>query len=272
MKYVLIILITLMAIWPVYWLVLGSFQSHGGVFTFSSLLIPKNMHLENYKNLFSHGYTGRWVLNSLFVIGCQCFLTLLIVAPAGMGFGLYKFKGKNVIFWGMMAMMMVPGSMFLIGKLLVARQVGLTGNLWAAFVPILFFPLGIYLFRTFVEGIPQETLDAARIDGAGEWAMLRKIVLPACLPAMGLILLFTALTALNNFLWQGIVLQKMEQKTLLVGLVVHMQSLQALVSEDADAIGIRLAAGVILLIPSAVIFAFFNKRFIKGLKLGALTK
>ena len=271
-KYVLIILITLLAIWPVYWLVLGSFQSHAGTFTFSSLLIPKNMHLQNYRDLFSHGYTFRWILNTLFVLVCQCTFTLIIVATAGMGFGLYRFPGKNVIFWGMMAMMMVPGSMFLIGKILVAREVGLTGNLWGAFVPILFFPMGIYLFRTFVEGISTDMLDAARIDGAGELRILKNIVLPACIPAVGLILLFTSLTALNNYLWQSIILQKMELKTLLVGLVVHMQSLALINNQEADVIGVRLAAGVILMIPSVIIFAAFNKHFIKNIKLGALKK
>lgn len=272
MKYVLIILITLLAIWPVYWLVLGSFQSHYGVFTFSSLLIPRNMHLQNYRDLFAQGYTGRWILNSLFVLVCQCTFTLIIVATAGMGFGLYRFPGKNVIFWGMMAMMMVPGSMFLIGKILVAREIGLTGNLWSAFVPVLFYPMGIYLFRTFVEGIPRDMMDAARIDGAGELMILRKVVLPACVPAVGLILLFTSLTALNNYLWQSIVLQKMELKTLLVGLVVHMQSLALLDNQEADVIGVRLAAGVILMIPSVILFSVFNKHFIKSLKLGVLKK
>ena len=271
-KYVLIILVTIIAIWPVYWLILGSFQNFGGVFTFASTLIPKNMHLKNYQGVLSSGYTLRWIWNSARTIVCQCALTLAIVAPAGMAFALYDFKGKQIIFWAFLAMVMLPGSPLLIGKLLMARRLGLTGTWLAGFVPVLFYPVGIFLFRNFVEEIPKSILDSARVDGAGEIRILARIILPLCLPAIGVILLFTALAALNNYLWQSIVLQKMELKTLLVGMVTQINNTNIIYQQDVDPLGLRMAAGCILLVPQLAIFITFNKKLIKDLRLGALTK
>ena len=88
----------------------------------------------------------------------------------------------------------------------------------------------------------------------------------------GVILLFTTISALNNYLWQSIVLQRIEQKTLLVGMLTQMQNIALLFGEEVDPLGMRMAAGVILLVPTLLIFIFFNKRFIKDLKLGGLTK
>jgi len=271
-RYALIILITLIAIWPVYWLIMGSFQDFGGVFTFASTIFPSNMHLRNYEGVLSSEYTLRWIWNSARTIVLQCVLTLAIVAPAGMAFGLYEFKFKKVIFWSFIVVIMVPGSAFLIGKLLMARRLGITNTWWAGFVPVLFYPVGIFFFRNFVEDLPQEILDSARIDGAGELRILSRIILPLCKQVVGVVLLFTALAAFNNYLWQSIVLQRIELKTLLVGMVIQMQSIALLFGQDVDPVGLRMAAGVILLIPNLAIFIFFNKKFIKDLKLGGLTK
>jgi len=272
LKYAFIILVTIIAVWPVYWLVIGSFQDHGGAFTFSSTLIPKNLHLRNYKAVLSTGYLGRWIFNTGITVICQSLLTLAIVAPAGMAFGLYDFPGKKIIFWAFLSTIMIPGGSIIIGKILVARSLGLTGTWLAAFIPILFYPVGIFLFRSFVEEMPKDILDAARIDGAGEMKILSRIVLPICLPAAGVILLFVTLGVLNNYLWQSIVLQKMELKTLLVGMVVNMNDNNILFGNDVDPLGMKLAAGTILLIPSLAIFIAFNRKFIKNLKLGGLTK
>ena len=270
-RYALIILLTLIAVWPVYWVIMGSFQDFGGIFTFASTLFPKNMHLNNYKGVLSSEHTLTWVGNSARTVAVQCLLTLAIVTPAGMAFGLYKFPGKKIIFWAFIMVIMVPGASFLIGKLLMAKRLGLTGSWWVGFIPVLFYPVGIFFFRNFVEDLPQEILDSARIDGAGEIRILLRIILPLCKQVMGVILLFTCLASFNNYLWQSIVLQKIELKTLLVGMVIQMRSL-GLMAELVDPIGMRMAAGVILLIPNLTIFIFFNKYFIKDLKLGALTK
>ena len=200
----------------------------------------------------------------------QCLFTLAIVAPAGVAFGLYNFKGKKIIFWSFLAMIMLPGSPLLIGKVLIARKLGIVGTWWAGFIPVLFYPVGIFLFRNFVEEIPKSLLDAARVDGAGELRILLRLILPLCKPAIGVILLFTALSSLNNYMFQSIVLQKMELKTLLVGMITQINSTGILYSDNIDPIGLRMAAGVILLIPQLLIFIVFNKRLVRNLRLGVI--
>lgn len=285
LKYVLIILITLIVIWPVYWMVQGSFQDHWGVFTIPSAFIPQGLHVRNYIGILGLKQTDqdgvpvknpfsvlRWCFNTVQVIMAKAAITLIIVAPAGMAFALYKFHGKKVLFWLFLSTIMIPGNSILIGKFIVTRAIGLSDTLLAAIVPVCFNAVGIFLFRTFVEEIPTEILDQARVDGAGELRILGRVIMPLCVPVIGVILLFMTLGTLNNYLWQSIVLQRMEIKTLLVGMVVQMQSLALLFAQDIDPLGLRLAAGTVLLIPSMLLFIFFNKRFIKEINLGALIK
>jgi ABC-type glycerol-3-phosphate transport system permease component len=272
-KYLLIILITLIVLWPVYWMVQGSFQDHWGVFSIPSILIPQGLHTRNYEAILSSGYTLRWIWNTTFIVTVKSLLVLGIVASAGMGFALYRFAGKKVIFWMFISTIMIPGNSIIIGKFLVTRSLGLANTLWAGFIPVMFYATGIYLFRTFVEELPSEIIDSARVDGTGEVGILTRIVLPLCRPAAGVIILFTALGSLGNLLWQSIVLQRMELKTLLVGMVTQMQSVKMLFGLiDIDPIGLQLAAGCILFVPNMLLFVFFNKRYIKELRLGALLK
>ena len=270
MKYILIILITLIVIWPVFWMIQGSFQDHWGVFTIPSTIFPTGLHIRNYEGVLSSGYTWRWVLNSIVVVSLHAVLSLCIVAPAGMAFALYQFRGKQVIFWAFLSTIMIPANTIIIGKFIMTRTLGLSGTIWAAFIPVLFYSVGIFLFRRFVEEVPREIIDQSRVDGAGEVGILARIIMPLCKPVAGLVLLFVTLGSMSNLLWQSIVLQKIELKTLLVGMVMQMSNLALLFAQDIDPLGLRLAAGCILLVPSLLVFVFAHRIFIKELRLGAL--
>ena len=271
-KYVLIILIALIVIWPVYWLVQGSFQDHWGVFSIPHTFFPTGLHLRNYKAILSGGYNLKWLSNTLIVVSVQSTLVLLMCASAGMAFALYEFPGKKIVFWAFFSTVMIPGKSILIGKFIVMRALGLGGTIWAAIIPVMFYAMGILLFRTFVEELPPEIVDQARIDGAGETRILTKIIMPLTVPVSGVVVLFTSLGALSNYLWQAIVLQKMELKTLLVGMIVRMNSNRLTWEPLLDPLGMRMAAGCIILIPSLLIFIFCNKLFIREMRLGVLIK
>lgn len=253
-------------------MVQGSFQEIEGFYQVPPKLIPSHFTLINFELILSNVYTLRWVLNTAIVMTLTCSLAVFLVSTAGYAFGIYKFKGDKFLFWLFMAALMIPANAVIVGKFLVTRAIGLQNTLWAAVLPVAFSPFSIFFYRNYVRSIPMSLVDSARIDGAGELMILSRIMFPLCLPAAGVIILFSSLSAFGNFLWHMIVLQPIELKTLLIGLTIQTRSPLLWYTYDLDPISARLAAGVIIMIPSLVIFIIANKMFIKDLKVGAMTQ
>ena len=268
----MVILITGIMVFPVWWMVSGSFQDIEGYFSVPPKLLPTGLHLNNYRLILSHPYTIRWVWNTLLVVGVTCILAIILTTAAGYAFSIYEFIGKKLFFWFFMAALMIPGSAIIIGQFLVLRTLGIYNTLWAAILPFLFHPFGIFFYKNYVDSVPRTIIDSARIDGAGEIRILSRIVSPITVPAIGTLIVFMSFGAMGNYLWQNLVLQSIEIKTLIVGMVIQMKSWELIYSLDLDPLSARMAAGVVLMIPPLLIFIFANKRFIKDLKMGALTQ
>ncbi len=273
MKYVLILLITFIVVWPALWMIQGSFQEIEGFYRIPPKVFPSDLTLINYKLMLSNENTMRWVLNTGIVMALTCTLAVFLVSTAGYAFGVYTFRGDKFLFWLFMAALMIPANAVIIGKFLVTRAIGLNNTLWAAVLPVAFSPFSIFFYRNYVRSIPTTLIDSARIDGAGELRILATIMFPLCLPAAGVVILFSSLSAFGNFMWHMIVLQPIELKTLLVGLTIQSRMPDLWYGAyDMDPISLRLAGGVIIMIPSLIIFIIANKKFIRDLKMGAMTK
>jgi len=185
----LIIAMAFSFILPLYWMLSGSFKLQTVTMSLPPEFFPKNPTLGNWERLFTGPWpVWRWVLNSIAVSLLTVFLVLLVASMTGYGFGKKKFPGSNVLFIILLTTMFLPNQVMLIPLFLLVRTMGLTGTLFGTYfamaLPIIPSPFGVFLVKQFCITIPDELLDAARIDGASEFGIYYRIALPLLRPAL----------------------------------------------------------------------------------------
>jgi len=181
-------------------------------------LVPERTKLVNYRTLFGTYGIGRYLANSILVSTLATILALLFVVPAGYAFAKLRFTGREAVFQALVAAMVVPGQIGMLPLFLELKAMGLVNSYAGALVPWLAGIFGIFLVRQFCLSIPTELLEAARIDGASEGLILRKIVLPALKPVLITLALFIFLGSWNDFMWPLIILADQDLYTLPVAL------------------------------------------------------
>ena len=178
---------------PVLWVFTATSKSPGELFTTFSFA-PGTGLIDNLTDLFSYGggQYGLWALNSLIYAGFGGVLSTFISTMAGYGLAKYEFKGRNLIFFSILGGVLIPGITLAIPQYLLLSQVGLAGGYLSVLLPILISPFGIYLSRVYAaSAVPQDTIEAARLDGASEWKIFTKIGLPMMLPGMVTVFMLT---------------------------------------------------------------------------------
>jgi alpha-1,4-digalacturonate transport system permease protein len=201
---------------------------------------------------------ARYLANSVIVTISATLLTLLVNSMAAFALSKYKFRGRTTIFLIMISTLMVPLSVVLVPVFLVITNVGWNNNLLGVIVPGAATPTGMFLLRQYMLTIPDELLDAARIDGASEWRIYSQIILPLAKPALAVLTIFSVMWRWNDFLWPLIVLSRSEVFTLQVGL----NSFQGELNVQWHLI---LAMTVLTLLPITVVFAFLQKNITTGI-------
>lgn len=216
-----------------------------------------------FTTLFQKNNIGRWFLNSTYIAVVVTIGILLIDSMAGYVLAKKQFPGRNIIFWAIIATMMIPGQVTLVPLFMMVKSLGIMDTHWALIFPDLAMVFGVFLMRQFMYSIPDELLDAAKIDGASEWKTYWKIVLPLARPGLAALGIFTFMSVWNSFLWPIIVLNDANLYTLPVGL----KSLQ-----DANLASFKLlmSGAAIAAVPMIIVFIMFQRHFIKGLTLGGV--
>jgi alpha-1,4-digalacturonate transport system permease protein len=199
-----------------------------------------------------------YLRNSIIVTIAATVLTLLVNSMAAFSLAKYVYPGRTAIFLIMIGTLMVPLSVVLVPVFLVITNVGWNNSLWGVIVPGAATPTGVFLLRQYMLTIPDELLDAARIDGASEWRIYLQVVLPLARPALAVLTIFSVMWRWNDFLWPLIVLSRSELFTLQVGL----QSFQGQLNVQWNLI---LAMTVITLLPITVVFAFLQRNVTTGI-------
>jgi alpha-1,4-digalacturonate transport system permease protein len=214
--------------------------------------------LENYIEGVESFNFARYTRNSVVVTIFATLLTLLVNSMAAFALSKYRFRGRNTIFLIMISTLMVPLSVVLVPVFLVITNVGWNNNLLGVIIPGAATPTGMFLLRQYMLTIPDELLDAARIDGASEWRIYAQIILPLAKPALAVLTIFSVMWRWNDFLWPLIVLSRSEVFTLQVGL----NSFQGELNVQWHLI---LAMTVLTLLPISVVFAFLQKNITTGI-------
>ena len=201
---------------------------------------------------------ARYLRNSIIVTIGATLLTLLVNSMAAFALAKYYFPGRTLIFLIMIGTLMIPLSVVLVPVFLVITGVGWNNSLWGVIVPGAATPTGVFLLRQYMLTIPEELLDAARIDGASEWRIYTQVILPLSRPALAVLTIFSVMWRWNDFLWPLIVLSRSELFTLQVGL----QSFQGQLNVQWNLI---LAMTVITLLPITIVFAFLQRSITTGI-------
>jgi alpha-1,4-digalacturonate transport system permease protein len=199
-----------------------------------------------------------YLRNSVIVTIVATLLTLLVNSMAAFSLAKYSYRGRTAIFLIMISTLMVPLSVVLVPVFLVITNVGWNNSLWGVIVPGAATPTGVFLLRQYMLTIPDELLDAARIDGASEWRIYLQVILPLARPALAVLTIFSVMWRWNDFLWPLIVLSRSELFTLQVGL----QSFQGQLNVQWNLI---LAMTVITLLPITIVFAFLQRNVTTGI-------
>lgn len=212
----------------------------------------------NYTAVLSRFDFGRYFLNSTFITVVATVLTLLFNAMAAFALSKYRFPGRALVLFLILATLMVPPTVVLVPNYLIASGLGLVNSLWGVIWPGVATPTGVFLLRQYMLTLPDELLDAARMDNASEWRLFWRIVLPLSAPALAVLAIFSVMWRWNDFLWPMVVLNRSEQFTLQL-------ALNAFQGELTTSWNLLLAMTVMTLLPVTVIFLVLQRYIVQGI-------
>ena len=213
---------------------------------------------ENYTEVFGKFSFGTYLWNSVFITVVATLITLLFNAMAAFGLSKYRFKGRDAVFLLIISTLMIPPTIILVANFLVVSELGLLNSLWGVIWPAVATPTGVFLLRQYMLTIPDELIDAARMDNASEWRIFWRIILPLSAPALAVLAIFSVMWRWNDFLWPLIVLSRTEKFTLQL-------ALNAFQGELTTQWHYLLAMTVITLLPVTLVFAFLQRHITAGI-------
>jgi len=250
---------------PFMWMVVGSFKTATEIISIPPSFWPKNPTLKSYQQMLSDPAVplGRFYINSLVVAVSNVVLGLFTSSLAGYIFAKYEFSGKNLAFSFILATMMVPFQIVMIPSYLILAKLGLINTLWALILPGAMDSFGIFMLKQFVEGLPSELIDAGRIDGASEFGIYRRIILPQLGPALATLGILRFMASWNSYLWPLVVITSNERRTLPIMLTWYNSS-------HGRRIDLTMAASVMVVVPILIVYAFFQRWIVQGMALSGL--
>lgn len=259
----LLFAVAVISIAPLLWMLSVSFMQPGEASHFPPPLLPGAPTLHNYHELFARAGMGRYLFNSFLVATCVTLLSLLFNTMAGYAFAKLKFAGRDRTFQLLLAALVIPAQVAMMPLFLLLKQMGLVNTYAGVVIPGMATIFGIFLVRQYARSIPDELLEAARIDGAGEFRIFFGIVLPVLKPILVTLAIFSFLAAWNDFMWPLIVLSDQSMQTLPVALA-------SLSREHVQDNELMMAGAVVTIVPVLLLFLALQRHYIHGLLLGSV--
>ncbi|WP_028917298.1 carbohydrate ABC transporter permease [Pseudoxanthomonas sp. J35] len=248
---------------PLLWMVAVSFMPAGEASRFPPPLLPSQASFDSYREMFARTGMARNFANSLLVSSAITLGSLLFNTLAGYAFAKLRFTGRERVFQLLLAALVIPAQVAMLPLFLMMKQLGLVNSYGGVVAPALASVFGIFLVRQYARSIPDELLEAARIDGAGEWRIFFRIVLPMLKPVLVTLAIFTFMAAWNDFMWPLIVLIDQEHYTLPVALA-------SLSREHIMDVEMMMAGAVVTVLPVLLLFLVLQRYYIQGLLLGSV--
>ncbi|WP_318615252.1 carbohydrate ABC transporter permease [Sporosarcina sp. YIM B06819] len=256
-KYLVIILVSLTMVLPFVWMLSASLKAETEIFGFPIKWIPETFQWDNYTKVWTTVPFGLYYLNTLKIAVITTILVVINSSLAGYAFAKIKFPERNRLFFIYIATMMIPYQVMMIPQFMLMSKLGLVNSHWALIILGTFSPFGVFLFRQFFLSIPDELLEAARIDGLSEFGIYWRIVLPLSKPAIATLVIFSFMHAWNDFLGPLIYLTSDRLYTLQLGI-------QHFITEYNTEYSLLMAAAVSAIVPTIIVYFLAQDHFIKG--------
>ena len=260
--YLILIGGSLVALLPFIWMILATFKTGAEVRQIPPTFFPQEFTLDNYKTIFSDESLplALFYRNSLIIALSNTVLVIVTSSLFGYIFAKHDFWGKRPFFWFILATMMIPFQVTMIPGYLILVKLGLLNKLSGLIIPAAIDAFGIFLITQFAKSIPNEMLDAARVDGAGEWRIYRSIALPQLGPALATLGMLTFMSNWNAYLWPLIVLTEQDKRTLPIILTWYT-------TQHSNQIHLSMAASVLVVLPILLVFLLAQRWIIRGISL-----
>lgn len=257
--YLLLVLGLILLIGPFIWMLLGSVKTPGEFLQLPPTWLPQAPTLDNFQRLFGLLDFPRFFTNSLIVAGVVTVGNIVFCSMLGWALAKLRFRGKNGLFLLVLATLMVPGTVIIVPLFVLVAGLNIDNSYAGLTLPFLAGPFGVFLMRQFMLGIPDELIDAARVDGAGEYFIFWRIAMPLATPAIATLGILTFLAAWNAFLWPSIVATNQEMYTLPVALTTYSNG-----QYQAD-YGLLMAGAVVIVGPILLVFVLLQRYFTQGI-------
>lgn len=261
---IILALASLLMVIPFLWLFFGAFKTSTDIVQLPVQLLPRNWSLEGFRMIVEEAGLVRAYLNSLLVSAVIVTLVLFTSSIGGYAFARLNFPGRNLLFYFILATTMVPTITLLIPLYLIMMDMGVLDTYLALWIPAAISSFGVFLCRQFIIGIPLDYYDAAKLDGATDFAIYRSIILPLIRPVLAVLAIFTFMSSFNAYLWPLVVLHDQDLYTLPLVLV---QASSQMGMSNYQAV---LAGAVLSSIPAIIVYVIFQRHLVKGIALSGI--
>ena len=252
------------ALIPFIWMISTSFKPLEQVFTIPIQFIPKTFQLKNFVIPFrQQPMLPRYFFNSIFVTSVVTLSTVFFSALSGYSLAKFDYKGKTLFFLFILSTMMIPYQLLMVPHFLITKKLNLLNSYLGLILPYVMTPFGIFLMRQYILALPNELIEAARIDGCGEFRIFWNVVFPLCKPAVSALTIFTFMLQWDNFSWPLIIVSKDQYMTLPLA-ILRFQG------EYQTNYGIMMAVSLLAMLPVLIVFFVAQKRFIEGAVLSGM--
>ena len=261
--YTLLVAGAVLAIFPLLWMVSASFMATGEASTYPPHIIPRHFTLDNYRSLFTRLSLGRSLANSALIASVVTLISVLINSMAGYALAKLRFRSRAGVYKALSLGLILPSQVAMLPLFLMMKEMHLVNTYWGVIIPGLASIFGILLTHQYALAIPDDLLDAARVDGASELQLYRLVVLPVIAPILATLAIWTFLGTWNDFMWPLIVLSDASHYTLPVALA-------NLSGEHVQDTELMMAGSVLTVIPVLAVFLFLQRYYIQGVMAGSV--
>jgi ABC-type glycerol-3-phosphate transport system permease component len=261
--YVLLAALAVTMVVPFIWMLSSSFKPQSEIFRLPPAAIPTHLSLSNYGRLFAQTPFAVNLVNTAYIATTYALVALFLCSLGGFAFAKYRFPGREALFLILLGSLVIPFEVTMVPLYILYQRIGWIDTHWPLLIPGTANAFGIFFMRQIIRGVPDELIDSARIDGAGEFRIFTRIVLPVVTPALTSLGIIFFMSSWNSFLWPLVLLRSAHRLTA----AVAVARLQGSIYTPYDLI---MAGSVLLTLPLIVVFLVLQRRFIEGIMAGAV--
>jgi multiple sugar transport system permease protein len=252
-----LVLFALIWLVPFAWAVITSLRPNNEITANPTTPWSDNWNLDAYRNTLTANPIGWWYLNSFIISTLSVIFTVLVCSMIGFGLAHLHFRGKPAVLGIILAGLMLPAEAMVLPQFIEFRALHLLGTYWALVLPTIAAPIAVFVFYSFLRGVPVALIEAARLDGASWWRIYAQVCMPLCRPAISAVAILTFVTSWNAFLWPLLVLTQTKSQTIPVGL-------SGLIGGSAIQFAETMASAVLGILPLLAVFLLFQRQIVQG--------